>query len=68
MSAAVSADGSKLTSSLNAVLDPATGALMHATGKVAGLPTQYGVLKATIEVTREKAPASAGGGVSPAGK
>ncbi len=52
MKAPVAPDGTAMTATGTALLDPATGALVHETGTVENLPTDaYGVLTAQVTVS-----------------
>ncbi len=66
MKAPVAADGTSMTATGTALLDPATGALVHETGTVENLPTDaYGVLTAQVTVNlvqpKTQPPTSPGG-------
>lgn len=66
MKAPVAADGTTMTSTGTALLDPATGQLVHETGTIENLPTAaYGVLTAQVTVNLA-APKSAAGTASSA--
>jgi len=54
LTAATDKDGSKLTSELVFMVDPADGSVVRAEGNLKGLPTQYGAVDVTIKATRLK--------------